>query len=206
MELEEAHRLADRYRLATFCLSDSESATVILDDRITELEGESLESEIHIDELEAKLIEQEIVEKEIKRLLDRITELEGQRNLLFAATEEMLNLIESSDFEDDDAAPNNDDMNRWHGAVQDAIIPNKRITELEKERLNLRTLIRGEQIKPPFDIEDDVTTELAVALADMEKQRDELKAKVKSLTQMVRRREAHLNVIERMKKQPGVAG
>ena len=49
---------------------------------------------------------------------DRITELEGQRNLLFAATEEMLNLIESSDFEDDDAAPNNDDMNRWHRALQ----------------------------------------------------------------------------------------
>ena len=86
------------------------------------------------------------------------------------------------------------------------IILDDRIIELEKERLNLRTLIRGEQIKPPFDIEDDVTTELAVALADMEKQRDELKKQVKSLTQMVRRREAHLNVIERMKKQPGVAG
>ena len=54
------------------------------------------------------------------------------------------------------------------------IILDDRITELEAERLNLRTLIRGEQIKPPFDIEDDVTTELAVALADMEKQRDEL--------------------------------
>ena len=49
---------------------------------------------------------------------DRSTELEGQRNLLFAAAEEMLNLIESSDFDDIDGAPNNDDMNRWHRALQ----------------------------------------------------------------------------------------
>ncbi len=55
MELEEAHRLADRYRLATFCLSDSESATVILDDRITELEAEMKQILSEFDEVEARL-------------------------------------------------------------------------------------------------------------------------------------------------------
>ena len=54
MELEEAHRLADRYRLATFCLSDSESATVILDDRITELEAEMKQILSEFDEVETQ--------------------------------------------------------------------------------------------------------------------------------------------------------
>ena len=54
MELKEAHRLADRYRLATFCLSDSESATVILDDRITELEAEMKQILSEFDEVETQ--------------------------------------------------------------------------------------------------------------------------------------------------------
>ncbi len=49
---------------------------------------------------------------------DRITELEGQRNLLFAAAEEMLKIVECTEFESDDDAPDNDDMNRWHRALQ----------------------------------------------------------------------------------------
>ncbi len=62
---------------------------------------------------------------------NRIVELEGQRNLLFAATEEMLNLIESSDFDDIDGAQNNDDMNRWHRAV--AYAPTKIKTSDKEE-------------------------------------------------------------------------
>ena len=49
---------------------------------------------------------------------DRITELEGQRNLLFAAAEEMLKIVECTEFESDDDAPDNDEMNRWHRALQ----------------------------------------------------------------------------------------
>ena len=47
----------------------------------------------------------------------RITELEAQRDELLKTADEMLKLIENSDFENDDMAPNNDDMNRWHRSV-----------------------------------------------------------------------------------------
>ena len=55
----------------------------------------------------------------IMALDDRITELEDQRNLLYEATNEMLNLIGGADFDDSsDEAPNKDDMNRWYRALQ----------------------------------------------------------------------------------------
>jgi len=55
--------------------------------------------------------------------------------------------------------------------------------------------------------EGDILSEIAIALiildnriTELEAQRDELKKEVKYLKQIVRQREAHLNVIERMSK------
>ena len=78
-------------------------------DRITELEGQRDRA---LDNLEYEY------KQRLKNAETQFKQLEGQRNLLFAATEEMLNLIESSDFDNIDGAPNNDDMNRWHRALQ----------------------------------------------------------------------------------------
>ncbi len=50
-------------------------------------------------------------------LANRVEELEAQRDELLKTADEMLKLIENSDFEDDDMAPDNDDMNRWHRSV-----------------------------------------------------------------------------------------
>ena len=69
-----------------------------------------------------------------------------------------------------------------------------------KEARHRANELRKSNLKP-----DDYTIyKVAIILDDriteLEAQRDELKKKVKSLEQMVRRREAHLNVIERMNK------
>ena len=100
MGLKEARELAELIRQQSVLSKGLRAYTAIvtLDDRITELEAE------------------------IKQILNEFDEVEAQRDKLFKVADEMLDLIESTDFEDDDGCPNNDDMNRWHGALQDAKI------------------------------------------------------------------------------------
>ena len=52
----------------------------------------------------------------------------------------------------------------------------KRVKELEAERTKLRLLIRCEQIVPPFDVTDDMTTEFSVELAELQEEVAKLKA------------------------------
>ena len=102
--------------------------------RITELEKEMIKTDnnatswqnnyynlanaIHEAVVAEKNQERDIPEKELKQLVDRVKELGDQCALLYEATNEMLNLIENSDFDVIDGAPNTDDMNRWHRALQ----------------------------------------------------------------------------------------
>ena len=47
----------------------------------------------------------------------RITELEAQRDELAEMIGVLVGIVESVDFENDDDAPSNEEMNRWHNAA-----------------------------------------------------------------------------------------
>jgi len=63
--------------------------------------------------------ERDYPENELKRITNRITELEAQRDELLEAADRMIDIVESTEFQNDDDAPSNDEMNRWHNAIFD---------------------------------------------------------------------------------------
>ncbi len=73
--------------------------------------------------------------------------------------------------------------------AQAAIILDDRVAELEADVSRLATMSIEKNTE---------NSSLILKVAEFEAQRDELKAKVKSLTQMVRRREANIDAIERI--------
>lgn len=66
------------------------------------------------------------------------------------------------------------------------------IETLLSEIGNLHRIIRSEQTKPPFDVADDQTTELAVELAAVKKECDDLKEHVQATEEVLSDARKHL--------------
>ena len=68
----------------------------------------------------------------------------------------------------------NDLVERLRKVTANSLLCREAATEIER----LRRVVRCEQIKPPHDVADDLTTELAVELAYAKQEIEELHAKV----------------------------